>query len=226
MVIDLDEAARRLNERPVVERRAPDEVLALGRRYRQRRTIGVVASGVVAVVLIGAVAAVGVRSSSRHPTVTIVATTPTVRATPVTQPPTNQNAAIRVAGEALDAVVVPADSTRWTAPVPSVIAQPGETLEVQPSLARHRIWTVPMSSDAVIDFLHAHHPTGGIPFLVAGTSTSSRHGAVLERDLEFSASYDGPAIAEVVLDISVADRGPGSAWLRARCDGRIPIRAT
>lgn len=218
-MIDLDDAARRLNEHAVVDARPAADVLAVGRRYRRRRLAWSATSSAGAVLLVVAVAFAGTRGANRE-RVTIASSTtrpappPTVAVASV---PTNEAIAARMAAQTLDGVVLPPGSQVWTAAPPAVIAGPTQTVPETPSLARHRVWTAPLSRDDVIQFLVAHAPRGALSFTSHGSGSGSVRGVVVERDLQYSATAGGhdPHIAELSLGIAVAARGAGASWIRA-----------
>ncbi len=212
---DLVDAARRLNDHPVGDMRSPSDVLARGRRYRRRRTIKMVSAAIVAAALSGATAAVAIGNSTHHPSITIVATVPsTVPA--AAQRASNEADAVRVAAQSLDEIAVPAGAKRWAPAPPSVIATPAQYVAAQPSLMRYRIWSVAMSTGGALDFLRAHPPTGNVPFSSSGgIGSSSGPGEKTVRFLRYGGTLHDPAIAEVLLTISVVDDGPPRAWIRA-----------
>ncbi len=212
--MDLEEAARRLNEHPVVDSRAPAEVLASGRRYRRHRTMRIASSATVALALVVAVVVVSTQTATHEPSITVVRTTPST-ARPAANRQSNAVIAGRIATESIDEVVVPWRSILWTAAAPAPVARPGQTFAALASIKRHRIWSVPMSSDAFVAFLHAHHPEGSIRFESVGTGEDSSHGVVTRRDFSFEGVTANPAIQELGLDISVSDQGPNAAWVRA-----------
>ena len=210
-MMDLEEAARRLNDRPVAAMRSPGDVLARGRRYRRRRAIRVVSSASCAAALLVAAAVVGTRGSTQHHSVSIVATTPTT-----VRRPSNKVIAERVTAESLDEIVVPENAQLWTTRPPAVVSKPAEYMGGQPSLMRQRIWMVPVSSHDAIVFLRAHTPRGSVPFSYSGgVGTSGQYGGLIVHFLQYWSPIHEPAIAELELNISVAVRDPHSAWVRA-----------